>query len=97
MLLTLALLTFSSLTSAYNVTPVPPPYGYETKWYSGMPVDHFAFTDNRTFDMRYLINDTYFTPGGPIFFYCGNEGAIETFAQNTVKNEIFLSTATKTH
>lgn len=41
---------------------------------------------------RYLINDTYWRRpeakgkhkrAGPIFFYSGNEGIIETFAQNT--------------
>lgn len=33
--------------------------------------------------MRYLYNDTYWAYKGPIFFYPGNEGAIEMFAQNT--------------
>lgn len=48
-------------------------------------VDHFSFTNNDTFRMKYLINDTYWNPKkGPIFFYAGNEGAIETFCNNTV-------------
>lgn len=35
--------------------------------------------------MKYLINDTYWEPkNGPIFFYTGNEGAIEMFCENTV-------------
>ncbi|KAK6640761.1 hypothetical protein RUM44_012458 [Polyplax serrata] len=47
-------------------------------------LDHFSFANNITFDIRYLINDTYWKPGsGPIFFYTGNEGDIEVFAQNT--------------
>uniref|UniRef100_A0A915EBI7 Uncharacterized protein n=1 Tax=Ditylenchus dipsaci TaxID=166011 RepID=A0A915EBI7_9BILA len=33
--------------------------------------------------MRYLINTTHFVPNGPIFFYTGNEGKIEGFAENT--------------
>jgi len=35
--------------------------------------------------MKYLYNDMYFDEeaGGPIFFYTGNEGDIEWFAQNT--------------
>nr|CAD7206639.1 unnamed protein product [Timema douglasi] len=48
-------------------------------------VDHFSFADNNTFQLKYLINDTYWKQdGGPIFFYTGNEGAIEVFAENTV-------------
>lgn len=33
--------------------------------------------------MRYLYNDSYWDKQGPIFFYTGNEGDIEIFAQNT--------------
>ncbi|VDM48612.1 unnamed protein product [Toxocara canis] len=32
---------------------------------------------------RYLYNITFYKPGGPIFFYTGNEGLIEDFAKNT--------------
>lgn len=50
-------------------------------------IDHFSFTNNATYKMRYLINDTYWDPenNAPIFFYTGNEGDITLFAQNTVK------------
>jgi lysosomal Pro-X carboxypeptidase len=48
-----------------------------------MPIDHFAFTNNATFSMKFLINDTWWQSGSPIFFYCGNEGDIETFAANS--------------
>lgn len=38
--------------------------------------------------MKYLINDTYWErEGGPIFFYAGNEGAIEMFCENTVSRD----------
>lgn len=48
-------------------------------------VDHFSFTNNETFQIRYLINDTYWKRnGGPIFFYTGNEGDIDLFSNNTV-------------
>ncbi len=52
--------------------------------YCETQVDHYAFADNDMFKQRYLINDTFWRPGGPIFFYTGNEGDIEAFAQNTV-------------
>lgn len=54
------------------------------------PLDHFNFENSdRSFQMRYLINDQYWrkpAPGvtaGPIFFYTGNEGPITLFADNT--------------
>lgn len=43
----------------------------------------FSFANNDTFNLRYLINDTYWKENGPIFLYTGNEGDITTFAQNT--------------
>lgn len=58
-------------------------YMYETK-YIDVPLDHYSFFDNRTFRLRYLINDTFWKPNyGPIFFYTGNEGDVNVFAQNT--------------
>jgi len=58
-------------------------YSYRTE-YITVPVDHFSFTNNDTFRMRYLINDTYWkSKNGPIFFYTGNEGDIEMFCNNT--------------
>lgn len=57
-------------------------YIYKTE-YLQTPVDHFSFTNNETFQLRYLINDTFWRNGGPIFFYTGNEGDITMFAQNT--------------
>ena len=48
-------------------------------------MDHFNFVKNEVFKQRYLINDTYWDQArsGPIFFYTGNEGDIEAFAQNS--------------
>uniref|UniRef100_A0A0M3IZ85 Putative serine protease pcp-1 (inferred by orthology to a C. elegans protein) n=1 Tax=Anisakis simplex TaxID=6269 RepID=A0A0M3IZ85_ANISI len=57
-----------------------------------VPIDNFAYTSNATYSMRYLYNNTYYKKGGPIFFYAGNEGAIEGFAMNTVILSL-LSTA----
>ena len=39
-----------------------------------------------TYKMKYLVNDTFWSGkenNGPIFFYCGNEGDIEMFYENT--------------
>ncbi|KAL0276297.1 UNVERIFIED_CONTAM: hypothetical protein PYX00_003896 [Menopon gallinae] len=58
-------------------------YSYVVKSFE-VPVDHFSFSRNDSFRMRYLINDTYWDgKTGPIFFYTGNEGAIEMFADNS--------------
>ncbi|XP_017889844.1 lysosomal Pro-X carboxypeptidase [Ceratina calcarata] len=58
-------------------------YKYEIKTID-MPVDHFSFSVSNTFKLRYLVNNTWQkAENPPIFFYTGNEGNIETFAQNT--------------
>ncbi|KAF0313378.1 Lysosomal Pro-X carboxypeptidase [Amphibalanus amphitrite] len=58
-------------------------YGYKTYWYTTQ-VDHFSFANNDVFEMKYLVNDTWWNGnGGPIFFYAGNEGDIELFLENT--------------
>ena len=46
-------------------------------------LDHFTFTTDEKFPQKYLMNDTWWVPGGPIFFYTGNEGVIEAFAENS--------------
>lgn len=61
------------------------PFKYETKEFE-VPVDHFNFALNNTFKLRYLYNDSYIDKQSakmPLFFYTGNEGDIESFAQNT--------------
>ncbi|XP_059624060.1 uncharacterized protein LOC132267039 [Cornus florida] len=60
-------------------------YQYETRFFT-QRLDHFSFADLPTFRQRYLINTDHWvgpTRLGPIFFYCGNEGDIEWFADNT--------------
>ncbi|XP_076236780.1 lysosomal Pro-X carboxypeptidase [Calliopsis andreniformis] len=58
-------------------------YKYEIKTID-VPVDHFSFSIQDTFKLRYLVNNTWQRgDNAPIFFYTGNEGNIETFAQNT--------------
>lgn len=52
--------------------------------YHSQLLDHFNPTVNTRFQQRYLISTEYWdNNGGPIFFYTGNEGNIETFANNT--------------
>lgn len=34
-----------------------------------IPIDHFNSTDNRNFQNRYWINDTYYQDGGPVFLF----------------------------
>ncbi|ODN04166.1 Lysosomal Pro-X carboxypeptidase [Orchesella cincta] len=81
-------MTFSIFMTFVFVTAgsvVGAQYRFKTDYYD-VPLDHFSFTNcNKTFPMKYLYNDTYFDEeaGGPIFFYTGNEGNIEWFAQNT--------------
>jgi len=55
---------------------------------NSLQIDHFGFVNQETFKQRILINDSYWDAGkqGPIFFYTGNEGDIEAFAQNSVSS-----------
>lgn len=47
-------------------------------------VDHFNISDDRTYEMRYLMqNSSYDKVNGPILFYAGNEGGIWTFYNNS--------------
>ena len=47
-------------------------------------IDHYSAFDG-TYDFRYFTDAQYFNnaTGGPLLFYCGNEGAIEMFIQST--------------
>ncbi|XP_068626607.1 lysosomal Pro-X carboxypeptidase [Battus philenor] len=58
-------------------------YKYDTKWFK-VPLDHFGYQRNETFNIKYLVNEEHWDRGdGPIFFYTGNEGQIELFAKHT--------------
>lgn len=64
-------------------SPAQPSYQYNTFWYN-QTVDHYGFTTDAKFRQKYLYNDTWWDrTGGPIFFYTGNEGVIEAFAENS--------------
>lgn len=64
-------------------------YSWRQDYFRGMPIDHFSIAESngsKTFDIRYLINDTWWDEdGGPIFFCPGAEGEIEDFAENMVQ------------
>ncbi|KAH8878075.1 Lysosomal Pro-X carboxypeptidase [Schistosoma japonicum] len=76
-------LSFAFLTRHF---PVPlnkdSQFKYETKYFR-TKIDHFSFVTDEEFEIKYLINNESFSSGGPILFYTGNEGAIETFAENS--------------
>lgn len=56
---------------------------YRTDWFD-QKIDHYSLSGKGTFKQKVLIGDQFFGgKGHPIFFYCGNEGPIETFEQNT--------------
>jgi len=47
--------------------------------FTNMKIDHFSPDNSETFKMRILVNSKYYKEGGPILFYCGNEGPITDF------------------
>ncbi|KAI1727036.1 serine carboxypeptidase s28 domain-containing protein [Ditylenchus destructor] len=66
-----------------NLEQTPPKANYGIDYYPNMPIDHFGYTTANTFPLKYLYNMSYYKEGGPVFFYTGNEGAIELFAEAT--------------
>ncbi|ETO20282.1 hypothetical protein RFI_16937 [Reticulomyxa filosa] len=65
------------ILTVWSQIPPPETYYYEQK------LDHFNPQDTRTFKEKYLVCSEYWKQGGPIFFYSGNEGEIESFYYNT--------------
>lgn len=65
-------------------TPDPAvPSSYSVHYFQ-QKVDHFGFSDTRTFKQRYLVADKHWQRnGGSILFYTGNEGDIVWFCNNT--------------
>ncbi|VDL69870.1 unnamed protein product [Nippostrongylus brasiliensis] len=66
-----------------ETAPSPPKYKWTEEWLEDVPVDHFSFANRDNFKLRYFINTDSYETGGPIFFYTGNEGKLEGFAENT--------------
>ena len=76
------LAAFSRCDEATTTTSPP----YKEKYFD-QKLDHFNFAtyQNATYKQRYLVQDDFWNAGGrkgPIFFYTGNEGAIEGFYDN---------------
>lgn len=56
---------------------------YETRWFT-QDIDHFSWINKDSFKQRYLVNQDFWCGKNcPILFYCGNEGDIEVFTNNT--------------
>lgn len=70
-------------TTQQNATHDKVEINYETRWYTQL-VDHFTWANQDTYQQRYLVNkDNWCGKNCPILFYCGNEGDIEVFTNNT--------------
>ncbi|KAL1416914.1 hypothetical protein MTO96_027409 [Rhipicephalus appendiculatus] len=70
-------------TAGIGVPTRGSPHSILSSWGS-TTLDHFAFHNNKTFEMRYVMADQYWDhDGGPIFFYTGNEDEVENFITNT--------------
>lgn len=78
------ILLLATLSLGFKPRNRPPPESANCtiKYYTTV-IDHFSFVNGKTFDMKYLICMESWKTGGPIFFYTGNEGAIESFAANS--------------
>ena len=52
--------------------------------YFDTAIDHFNGSYDTTYKMRYLVDLQYYDKEkGPILFYCGNEGDVWTFYNNS--------------
>ncbi|KAG0722922.1 putative serine protease K12H4.7 [Chionoecetes opilio] len=59
-----------------QLPPPPLPEGEHLppeRWFN-QTLDHFAPTDNRTWQQRYFLNATFYKPGGPVLLLIGGEG-----------------------
>lgn len=68
-----------------------------TEAYFDVEIDHFTNNGvSPTYKMRYLMNDKLVDGNdAPILFYCGNEGSVETFYQNSGYITVTLATQMK--
>jgi lysosomal Pro-X carboxypeptidase len=67
--------------SAPSLQTLLPSDGYST---FAQPCNHDDWSVGApTLEQRYLLNSSFWQPGGPLLFYAGNEGPIEDFVQAT--------------
>eukprot|EP01017_Pseudomicrothorax_dubius_P007947 TRINITY_DN12562_c0_g1_i1.p1 TRINITY_DN12562_c0_g1~~TRINITY_DN12562_c0_g1_i1.p1 ORF type:complete len:512 (+),score=128.70 TRINITY_DN12562_c0_g1_i1:125-1660(+) len=76
-----------NLKEVLSKNDVPPKAPYKEKFFDQV-LDHYNYQDNtfgfNTFKMRYLEDLSQWEAGkGPIFFYCGNEGPVTMFYDNS--------------
>ncbi|ETN60085.1 lysosomal Pro-X carboxypeptidase [Anopheles darlingi] len=64
------MLVILGLSVTLCCAPIDAAYQYQTKTLD-VPIDHFTYTSNATFKLRYLLNDTYAkgSTDGPILLY----------------------------
>jgi lysosomal Pro-X carboxypeptidase len=73
---------------AHPEAPVLPSTANCTIHYKTQPLDHFSFSVphtgcDATFRQRYFVYDAWHKPGGPIWFYCGNEAPVTLYVNAT--------------
>lgn len=69
--------------SAQEANKINSKISYKTRWFTQL-TDHFTWANQDTYQQRYLVNDDHWCGKNcPILFYCGNEGDIEVFTNNT--------------
>ncbi|KAN0044793.1 hypothetical protein ACTA71_006316 [Dictyostelium dimigraforme] len=54
-----------------RVNPNDPP----VQWFTNR-VDHYDPQNSNTFKQKFYVNDTYYTPGSPVFYILGGEGPV---------------------
>lgn len=82
-LLSLLLAGVASTLAAADCGLLPTPGAPEcTTHFIEQFVDNFGW-QNATYQQRYLVHDKMYKAGGPIFFYTGNEGNVELYANCT--------------
>ena len=68
----------------YSSTNLPESPTYNVSYYT-QKTSHFSFKPLGTFQQKYFVDDKYWNKSskGPIIFYCGNEGPVEMFYNNS--------------
>jgi pimeloyl-ACP methyl ester carboxylesterase len=74
-------LALATAVSAEVLVPQPTVNNCTKHFYTQF-IDHFSW-GNATYQQRYFTYDKWYKPGGPIFFYNGNEADVEIFANWT--------------